>query len=270
MPYIERHADGSLTIHGACPAPIDSLTADVGADGRWYVMARSRDETVCWPVGAPHERTAQASLPRLLQPAPERPTIQPPPWKRAIATVRWAGGRTVLCKLTGKGVVLRHDMQTGEEIGEPLHTGWEPTIINAFGRALPCSGQIACATGGDGSAVVAAVAGPALKYDILVWDVESGEQLGTIRRADLGIDAVGRIAAARATDGNPVILVSDPVGYVHCLDARTQQPISEAIAPLGHRGWWDAFVVPLGDGRTLLAVGGAGFEQPADSLSLSA
>jgi hypothetical protein len=49
MPYIERHADGSLTIRGACPAPIDSLTADVGADGRWYVMARSRDASRCSP-----------------------------------------------------------------------------------------------------------------------------------------------------------------------------------------------------------------------------
>jgi WD40 repeat protein len=264
----EFHADGSLTIHQACPAPIDNLTTTRGPDGRWYAVARSRDETVCWPVDAPHERSAQVSLPRLLQPEPEQPVMPLPLWKSAVAPVQCADGETVVCKLTAEGVVRRVNLRTDEELGEPLDTGWRPTVNNARGRPLPCSGQIACFSSAgisadnsednsadDDSAIVAACPGPHPTYDVVVWDVASGERLGTIHRADLGIHSLSCMAGARSADGTPVLLIADRLGHVHSYNARTLQPTAPPFTPLGARVQ-EAVTARLSDGSTVLAVEG--------------
>ena len=158
-----------------------------------------------------------------------------------LSVVRPAGMGPVICALRADGSVHRHDLLTGEVIGPPVRTGWQPRR-----RGWPFPGSMAAIAAQD-RGVVATCAD---FRSVHLWDLLTGEPAGPV--ITLGARAA-QMAAARLADRTPVIVIGDTDGYVRRFNAFTGAPVGEPVIP---HGWPAAQVlpVPVPGGRLILAV----------------
>src|SRR6185312_10727652 len=114
-------------------------------------------------------------------------------------------GTTVLCTVSADGVLHRHDASSGDPIGEPTSTDWEPRRWR--GRTLPWQGFVATVRC-EGRDLVAVAEH---KTSVQLWDIRSGIDAGTIYFPDIYIRG---LAATQLPDGTPLLVVSDSQGRV--------------------------------------------------------
>jgi WD40 repeat protein len=164
------------------------------------------------------------------------------PLTTAIAIVPTSAGPAV-CALGRDGRMYRHDLLTGEPLGEAVEAGWQP------GRnGIPCLGLLA-AVPGTGDGIVAASAD---RRSVRLWNVASGAPVGQLH--DLAAARLEDLAAAQLPDGSPLIVTGHFGGQLQRFDARTGHPVGPPAEPHGTSA---PQVVPAAaDGRDILIAHG--------------
>jgi hypothetical protein len=139
----------------------------------------------------------------------------------AIVIAPLPGGPAV-CALGRDGRLYRHDLLTGDPLGEPVETGWQPDP-----SGMPCLGLLAAVPGaGDGLAAVSADC-----RSVRLWDLASGVPVGELR--GLAAARLGDLAAAQLPDGSPLIVTGHSDGQLQRFDARTGRPVGGPAEPHG-------------------------------------
>lgn len=139
----------------------------------------------------------------------------------AIVIVPLPGGPAV-CALGRDGRMYRHNLLTGEPLGEPVETGWQPGP-----DGMPCHGLLAAVPGtGDGVVAVSAD-----RRSVQLWDLASGVPAGELR--GLAAARLGDLAAAQLPDGSPLIVTGHSDGQLQRFDARTGRPAGGPAEPHG-------------------------------------
>lgn len=245
MPYVERHQAGSLTIHEATPAAVESLTSEMGADGLWVALTNGRSGAARWAVEArtgrflgdpvaPHGRRPWAAIAASTRdgddvlavvgstsvwrydPHSGEPRTHPHrPWRvglNTLAAARLSDGRGILVASTDDGIE-RLDVDSGAAMAqhpdEKTATIWD----------------VAAATLPDGRVIIAGAGHDWLVYR---WDAETGEAVGE------PLDGHGISVKAIATTTMPgteetVIVSGCERGEVRLWDAATGRPIGEPL-----------------------------------------
>jgi WD40 repeat protein len=166
-------------------------------------------------------------------------------WAVAIAIAS-----SVVCVLSARGKVHRRDLITGERIGEPIDTGWQPPVFGGKQRKIACPGTLTAVATSDGEGVIATR--PDYRFPIQRWDMRAGTTLESLPTSDW------LLAAAHLADGTPVIVTGGRDGVVRRFDAGTGKPAGEPMYPHGHRAY-TATRIAMPDGRLVVAaMGGQG------------
>ena len=204
----------------------------------------------------------------------------------AVAATTWSDGRAIVVSGGEDGLVRRWDVETTEELGEPIKGCGTPVTITPLrwagdrvalcvvddkGRlhirdlgtgealrpplrlgpapedSLANQGTVACiATATGGIAVAAAGA------ELHRWRIETGEPLGTgVTPTGAAITAVAAMVRA---DGMPLMLCGDAEGTICRLDARSGEPLGSPLRPHGERA--SAVEVVRGPGDRVVIVSG--------------
>jgi WD40 repeat protein len=215
---------------GSQSGAVWALAAGTLTDGSPVVVSGGADGLVhCWDPGTGTERGEP---------------IRRCGRATAIAVIRLAAGQSVVCVLSAQGNVHRHDLLTGEPVGERVSTGWQPGKYSKV-----CRGLMAVAAT-DAGAVIATCTD---YRSVRLWDLVSGAPAGEL--PGFAPAMVRGLAAAYLPDGTPLIVAGDSDGTVHRFDARNGQPSGTPVQPHG----WSAFaVLPIAapDGRIILAAQG--------------